>query len=178
MKRPKITHGVILATVVLVCLFFGNLTAEKTVGLDQRSVDLATFDDDSDIEHRRTQDDEGFDVEAEGYDERFEDECDNEHEDREYELQLEAAELEIARNLVEHAVELASDEVGAAVYGIERLLKLVEPEVAKAELSQLLQSATNPTVKRAIQLGLLRVHEDLDDSQSAVDIAKQLVAAR
>ena len=182
MKRSKTTFSVLLATVVLVCLFFGNLAAEKTVNLDQRSEEIPTSDDDFDFNDPYTPNDDDdleSDLDVDDEDDRhddFDDEHEDDEEDWEHELEIESAELELIRNQVEQSIELASDEVSAAVYGIAMLLELAEPEVAKTELSQLFSSATNPTIKRAIQLGLMRVHAELDDSQSAIDIAKQLVA--
>ena len=180
MKRSKTTFSVLLATVVLVCLFFGNLAAEKTVNLDQRSEELPATAADFDFDDPHTPNDDDdleSDVDEDDEDDGYEDDFDDEHEeDWEHELEIESAELELVRKQVEQSIELASNEVNAAIYGIEILLKLAEPEVAKTELSQLFSSAMNPTIKRAIQLGLMRVHVELDDSQSAIDIAKQLVA--
>ena len=58
------------------------------------------------------------------------------------------------------------------------LTEFAEPEVAKRELTSLLAVSSNPEVQRAIRIGLMHVNAELDDVESTIELAKQLIAGQ
>ena len=92
------------------------------------------------------------------------------------ELELEVAEAEAQSVRISHLADIVTDEVRSSAFAIEILLDTSEPEVAVRVLSDSLQQAKKPAIRRVIRLALIELYGENDRPDDATEIAREIIS--